>query len=121
MVTSFWGIVSFVIGVLISTVIIYFATKLFREKEGIKHALITAIIGAIVYSVVYFLLGSGFWAALAAGVIWLLVLRAMYRIGWLKAIVIAIVVWIAGCSCRNIAAYCTRSTIGTFASVYMDG
>src|SRR6478672_13768895 len=95
MVTSFWGILSFVIGVLISTVIIYFATKLFREKEGIKHALITAIIGAIVYSVVYFLLGSGFWAALAAGVIWLLVLRAMYRIGWLKAIVIAIVVWIA--------------------------
>src|SRR5207244_5829240 len=62
-------------------VIIYFATKLFREKEGIKHALITAIVGAIVYSVVYFLLGSGFWAALAAGVIWLLVLRAMYRIG----------------------------------------
>lgn len=90
-----YGFIIFVIGVIISSVIIYIVTKLSGEKEGIKTAIITALIGAIVYSIAYFLLGNGFWAAIAGGFVWLLTLKALYNIGWLKAFVIAFIVWIA--------------------------
>lgn len=95
LVNSLYSFVSFVIGVIISSIIIYFVTKLFGEKEGIKTAIITAVIGAIVYSIAYFLLGNGFWAAIAGGFVWLLMLKALYSMGWLKAFVIALIVWIA--------------------------
>jgi hypothetical protein len=29
------------------------------------------------------------------GIVWLLALKSLYRIGWLKAIAIAVLVWIA--------------------------
>ena len=90
-----YGFIIFVIGVIISSVIIYIVTKLFGEKEGFKTAIITALIGAIVYSITYFLLGNGFWAAIAGGFVWLLALKALYSVGWIKAFVIAFVVWIA--------------------------
>ena len=95
LVNSLYSFVSFVIGVIISSIIIYFVTKLLGEKEGIKTAIITAVIGAIVYSISYFLLGNGFWAAVAGGFVWLLTLKALYSMGWLKAFVIALIVWIA--------------------------
>jgi hypothetical protein len=87
--------VIFIIGVIVSTIIIYVITKLFGEKEGIGRAFLTALIGAIVYSIVYFLFGNGWVAAIVGGIVWLLALRALYKIGWLKALAIAVIVWIA--------------------------
>jgi hypothetical protein len=95
MADGLFTVVSFIVSVIISTIIIYFVTKLFGEKEGIKQALIAAIIGAIVYTVVYFLIGTGWIAAIVGGIVWLLALRALYGMGWLKALVIAVIVWIA--------------------------
>jgi hypothetical protein len=86
--------ISFLVGLVVSGIIIYIVTKLFGEKEGLVRAFITAIIGAVVYSITYFLLGNGIWAAIVGGIVWLLALRALYDIGWLKAFLIAIVVWI---------------------------
>ncbi len=77
MADSFWSIITFVIGLIISTIIIYIITKIFGQKEGIKQAFLTAIIGSIVYSI--FLLGHGFWAAIAGGFVWL-TLKALYNI-----------------------------------------
>jgi hypothetical protein len=85
----------FVVGLAISTVIIYVTTKLFGQKEGIGRAFAAAIIGAIVYSVVYFIFKNGLVAAAVGGFIWLLALRALYDIGWLRAFLIAVIVWIA--------------------------
>ena len=90
-----YSLIIFVIGVFISSIIIYIVTKLFGEKQGIKTAVIAALIGAIVYSIAYFFLGNGFWAAIAGGFVWLLTLRALYNVGWLRAFVIALIVWIA--------------------------
>ena len=86
-------------------------TKLFGEREGIKRAIISAVIGATVYSITYFLLGNGFWAALAGGFVWLLVLKALYNIGWLKAFVIALIVWIVGSNYWNFITYRYWSTV----------
>ena len=85
----------FVVGLVISTVIIYITTKLFGQKEGIGRAFVTAIIGAAVYSIAYFIFGTGWNAAIVGGFVWLLALRGLYDIGWLRAFVIAVIVWIA--------------------------
>ncbi len=86
--------IGFVIALIISTIIIWAVTKLLGEKEGIGTALIAAIAGTIIYTIAYWLFGNGFWAAALGGIVWLLALKALYKIGWLKAILIAIIVWI---------------------------
>src|SRR5688500_15324559 len=95
MADSVWTPIAFVIGLAISSIIISITSKMFGQKEVIGRAFATAIIGAIVYSVVYFIFGSGWIAAIVGGIIWLIALRALYDIGWLRALVIAIIVWIA--------------------------
>jgi hypothetical protein len=85
----------FIIGLIVSTIIIYVVTKLFGEKEGIGRAFITAIIGAIVYSVVYFLIPIGWLAAIIGGITWLIALRGLYHMGWLKSLAVAVIIWIA--------------------------
>jgi hypothetical protein len=84
----------FVIALIVSTVIIYVITKMFGEKEKIDTALIAAVIGTIIYAVVYFLVGQGLIAAILGGIAWLIALRTLYKIGWLKALVIAVIIWI---------------------------
>ena len=85
----------FVVGLIVSTVIIYVVAKLFKQKEGIGRAFLTALIGTIVYSIIYFIFGQGWIAAIVGGIVWLLALRGLYDIGWLKAFGIAVIVWIA--------------------------
>lgn len=94
MANEVWSAIVFVVGLVISTVIIYIATKLFGQKEGIGRAFVTAIIGSIVYSIMYFIFGSGWIAAIVGGFVWLIALRALYDIGWVRALVIAVIVWI---------------------------
>ena len=72
----------------------YVVTKLLGEKEGIGTALLAALAGAIIYALAYYFLGQGLLAALIGGFVWLLALGSLYRMGWLKALVVAVVVWI---------------------------
>ena len=88
------GAIVFIIGLVVSTIIIYIVTRLFGEKEGIARAFITAIIGAVIYGIAHFLLGNGLLSATIGGIAWLLALRALYGMGWIKALVIAVIVWI---------------------------
>jgi hypothetical protein len=85
----------FVIGLIVSTIIIYIVTKLFGEKGGIGRAFLTAIIGAMVYSIIYLLLGNGLLAAIVGGIIWLFALRGLYEMCWLKSLAVAIIIWIS--------------------------
>jgi hypothetical protein len=89
-------IIVFVISLVISAIIIYVVTKMFGEKEGFGTALLAAFIGAIIYAAAYYFLKPelGWLASLIGGIAWLIALGLLYGIGWLKALVIAIVVWI---------------------------
>lgn len=87
-------ILAFIIGLIISTVIIYVVTRLFGETEDIKTALMAALAGAVIYGIVYFLIGRGVIAALIGGIAWLVALRTLYKIGWLKSLVIAVIIWV---------------------------
>ena len=94
MADTFVSALTFVIAIIISTIIIYIATKIAGAKTGIVRAVLTAIAGSVIYGVTYFLVGQGWLAAIAGGIVWLIALRALYDIGWLKALVIAVIVWI---------------------------
>jgi len=84
----------FLVGLIVSTIIIYVITKLFEEKEGIGTALLAALVGAVIYALAYYFLGHGLLAALIAGFVWLLALGSLYSMGWWRALGVAIVVWI---------------------------
>jgi predicted neutral ceramidase superfamily lipid hydrolase len=89
------SIILFFIGLLISTLVIYIVTSITRHRRSIKLALFTAIIGSIVYVIVYhFSGGNGFLSAVLGGIAWLLALKTIYRMGWLKALIIAASIWI---------------------------
>lgn len=88
------SVIIFIIGLLISTLVIYLVTSITRHRRSIKLAFFTAIIGSIVYGIVYLWLGNGFLSAVLGGIAWLLALKAIYRMGWLKALIIAASIWI---------------------------
>jgi hypothetical protein len=85
----------FIVGLVISTIIIYITTKLFGQKEGIGRAFVTALSGTLIYFMAYYILGNGLISALVGGIIWLIALKMLYNIGWFKAFMIAVVVWIS--------------------------
>jgi hypothetical protein len=87
-------LLSFVIALIISTIIIFVITKLMGETEDIKTAVIAALIGTVVYTIVYYILGTGWIAAFIAGIVWLLALQQLYSIGWIKSLIIAVLIWI---------------------------
>ena len=89
-------VILFLISLVISAIIIYFVTKIFGENKGFSTALLTAFIGAIIYAVTYYLLSPelGWLASLIGGIAWLIALGVLYSIGWLKALGLAIIIWI---------------------------
>jgi hypothetical protein len=88
------SVVGFILALIISTIVIFVVAKLTGEREGLMTAFLAALIGTIIYIIAYFLLGNGLLAAVIAGIFWLLALKALYKIGWLKALLIAVLIWI---------------------------
>jgi hypothetical protein len=87
-------IVPFLIGLLVSTIVIYVVTLFMRQRRSVKLALLAAIIGSIVYVIAYTRLQDPLLSAILGGIAWLVALRGNYRIWWLKALVVAVVIWI---------------------------
>lgn len=87
-------ILNFVVSLVVSTIIIFIVTKLLGETEGLGSAVIVALSGTAVYTLAYFFLGTGLLAAGIGGIAWLVVLGSVYEIGWLKSLLVALIVWI---------------------------
>jgi hypothetical protein len=86
--------VIFVIGLVISTIIIFVVTKLFRERTNVGKAFITALIGTLVWVVTYYLFGHGLLATVVGGIAWLFALRAIYGLSWTRSAIVAVIIWI---------------------------
>lgn len=84
----------FVAGWIVSSIIIFVVTKLLGEREGIGTAFLTGLVGAAIYAVAGFLLGHGLISAIIGGFFWLWALHHLYKMGWLKALAVAIIVWL---------------------------
>lgn len=87
-------VIEFLISLLVSGVIIFLATKLLGEEEGFGTAILAGLFGAIIFALVSYFIGIGWVATLIAGIAWLIALGNLYNIGWLKSLVLAIVIWI---------------------------
>ena len=87
------SILTLIIGIIVSTIIIYIVTKLLGEKEGIKTAFFAAIIGSVVFGIIH-MFTSGLIAAAIGGIVWLFALKWLYNMGWLKTIVVAVILWV---------------------------
>jgi len=87
-------LIGFLLNLIASGFIIYLVTKLFGEKEGFGTALLAAFIGSIIFSLGFYLIGIGFVAALISGIAWLIALGMLYKIGWLRSLVIAVFIWL---------------------------
>jgi hypothetical protein len=88
------SVLIFVIGLVVSTLVIYFVSRFVGTKRGLKVAFFTAIIGSLIYATVNFLVGNVFIAAVLGGIAWLLALKGLYKIGWIHALIMAIIIWI---------------------------
>lgn len=88
------SILIFLIGLLISTVVIYLSSLFLGTKRSFKVAVFAAIIGSIIYAIAHYLLGNGLIAAILGGIAWLLALKSIYKIGWIHALIMAIVIWV---------------------------
>ena len=94
MVSYLSTLLTFVVALIISTVIIYYIAKFFGAKDSLSTAVLAALVGTAVYTIFYYVLGQGLLPAFIAGIVWLLVLQKLYTIGWLRALLIAVFIWI---------------------------
>lgn len=94
MATYVFALLTFVVALIISTVIIYYVAGFFGAKDSLTTALLAALVGTAVYAVIYYVIGQGLVAAFVAGIVWLLALQKLYTIGWFRALVIAVFIWI---------------------------
>lgn len=90
------SLIVFVISLLIGALGIYIGARVIANVDDYTYALITALIGAIVWVVVSFFFG---WipllGPLLALIAYVAVINYRYPGGWGNAIVIALIAWIA--------------------------
>lgn len=90
------SVVVFLVSLLIGALGIYVGARVVSDYDDYTYAIVTALIGAIIWGVVGFLFG---WIPLFGPVLVLLayvgVINWRYPGGWVDAILIALVAWIA--------------------------
>lgn len=90
------NIVVFVVSLLVGALGIYIGARLITDTDDYTYAIITALIGAIIWAVVSLLVG---WIPLLGPLLvfvaYVAVIQYRYPGGWLDAIGIALVAWIA--------------------------
>lgn len=90
------SLVVFVVSLLIGALGIYVAARLLTDYDDYFYALITALIASIVWVIVSFFLG---WipllGPLLALIAYLGIINLRYPGGWLRAIAIALIAWVA--------------------------
>ena len=87
------SLTGFLVAWAISAIIVWIASKLLWAHGGILTAILAALVGAIIYAVTGMFL-AGIIGSLLALIGWLLALKYLYNIGWLKAGLLALVIWI---------------------------
>lgn len=90
------NLIVFVVSLLIGALGIYLGAKVVVDTEDYTYAIITALLGAIVWAVVGFFFG---WIPLLGPLLvfvaYLAIVNARYPGGWVQAVAITIVAWLS--------------------------
>jgi len=90
------SLIVFIVSLLIGALGLYIGARVVVDYDDYTYAIVTALIGAIVWALVSFFLG---WipllGPLLALVAYVAVINARYPGGWLEAIGISLVAWVA--------------------------
>ena len=90
------SIIVFVVSLLIGALGIYVGGRIVADRDDYTYAIVTALIGAIIWAVVGFLFG---WIPLLGPLLVLVayvaVINVRYEGGWGDAIVISLIAWVA--------------------------
>lgn len=87
------SIITFVVSLLIGGIGIYVGAKIIADVEDFPYALITALIGGILWGIIEFfvpIIGG-----LVAFIAYLWIINRRYPGGWIEAILITLIAWIA--------------------------
>jgi hypothetical protein len=89
------SVIVFVVSLLVGALGIYIGARVITDHDDYTYAIVTALLGAIIWAVVGFLFG---WIPLLGPALVLIayvaVLNYRYPGGWVNAILIALVAWI---------------------------
>lgn len=90
------SVIVFVVSLLIGALGIYIGARVVADYDDFTYAIVTALIGAVVWVVVAFFLGwIPFLGPLLALVAYIAVINVRYPGGWLRAVGIALIAWVA--------------------------
>lgn len=88
---------SFVVNLVVGGLALYVAASFVADRAnravgGLDHAVVTALLGVVVWALLS-------WIPLVGGLLallgWLAVLKFRYPVGWLRAAVMAVLAWVA--------------------------
>lgn len=86
----------FIANLIIGGIGIFIGAKVITGRSDFSYALMTALLGAIVWSIVSFFLGGfAFVGALITLFAWIAVINSRYAGGWINAILIGFASWLA--------------------------
>lgn len=90
------SLVVFVVSLLVGALGIYVGARVVTDREDYTYAVITALVGALVWVVVAFFFGwIPFLGPLLALVAYVAVINARYPGGWVNAVAISLIAWVA--------------------------
>jgi len=84
------SIIILLVNLFILTLIIYLVTSLLGKRRSMKLALLTSIVGLIVYWIANYLWTNTLVSAFLGGIAWLVALKTIYPMGWIKALIVAV-------------------------------
>ena len=92
--TQIWTILVFVVGLGSIYCNNFFITKLFGEREGMKYSFLAAFSGTLIFSILNNLFVNNIIKSIIGGAIWFFALKIIYKMKWLKTLLIAFMIWI---------------------------
>jgi len=90
------SVIVFLVSLLIGALGIYVGARVVSGYDDYTYAIVTALVGAIVWAVVAFFVGwIPFLGPLLALIAYIAVINARYPGGWINATAIALIAWLA--------------------------
>jgi len=86
------SLVAFLVALFVGGLAIYISARVITDADDYSHAVVTALVGAIAWAVTAWIPLFG---PVIALIVWIAVINWRYPGGWLNAILIGVVAWIA--------------------------